>query len=122
MELLCRSHRHYSSSFTLPYDCIAMEHMSMVELDFAEVSAWIKMHALSLTTGQLDRKREKRTSCISLKERAHVRDKSIDMYGSFNGYKLGAFGLLVTIETAFTHKSEWVEPLEILFSRTGSNG
>jgi len=45
-----------------------------------------------------------------------------DMYGSFNGYKLGAFGLLVTIETAFTHKSEWVEPLEILFSRTGSNG
>jgi len=45
-----------------------------------------------------------------------------DMCGSFNGYKLGAFGLLVTIETAFTQKSEWVEPLGILFCRTGSNG
>ncbi|CAJ1909090.1 unnamed protein product [Sphenostylis stenocarpa] len=44
------------------------------------------------------------------------------MYGSFNGYKLGAFGLLVTIETALTHKSEGVEPLVILFSKTGSNG
>jgi len=41
--------------------------------------------------------------------------------GSFSRYKFGAFGLLVTIETAFTHKSERVEPLGILFSRTGSN-